>query len=227
MHAVDSARDELDAGRSAPHGSAAPMPQADAIAAAVTVAGNRVLLVEDEALVAMVMRDMLTELGFAWSARSAGSPTRMTRCATTRRRRRGPRRQSRRRADLSAGRRACGRAASRSCSSPATAPRRSSRVRQRPGPAEADRAADAGRRIRHRARPQVAAGAAPPPRGGRRRCRIAPHRRGAERTGRLRLLFPAVPHHRSLRVGRHVSRDRRADQHGRVQGPLAPGVAHR
>jgi two-component sensor histidine kinase/DNA-binding response OmpR family regulator len=48
--------------RSAPETWGAPKPHT-AIPSQV-LAGNRVLLVEDEALVAMVMRDMLTELGF-------------------------------------------------------------------------------------------------------------------------------------------------------------------
>jgi two-component sensor histidine kinase/DNA-binding response OmpR family regulator len=41
------------------------LPDRSAAASSRAVAGNRVLLVEDEALVAMLMRDMLTELGYS------------------------------------------------------------------------------------------------------------------------------------------------------------------
>ena len=107
------------------------------------VAGNRIMVVEDEALVAMVLRESLDELGYSVIGPFSRIVRGDDRAAQQPDRRRGPRRQSRRRAGLSAGRRARRRATCRSSSSPATAPRRSNRrfasvpVLQKPIEAEA------------------------------------------------------------------------------------------
>ena len=56
-------QDKNQQGDAAPATARAPVTAHPAVASHV-LSGNRVLLVEDEALVAMVMRDMLTEFGF-------------------------------------------------------------------------------------------------------------------------------------------------------------------
>ena len=42
-----------------------PMPRADPSSSQITVAANRIMIVEDEALVAMALRESLDELGFS------------------------------------------------------------------------------------------------------------------------------------------------------------------